>query len=135
LLPKSVISLMSGWRAKDLVERSGVCRHCLLSEAEENLSATQFQFTLELAAAAKADPYEFSLKLRTADSRDDSAFRRAKSIAALSAVAKDYGWDKQRTVFTRTLYWFRRETRRFVRQKNAPWCGKAGENSTFWYIR
>jgi len=50
-------------------------------------------FIDELAAAAKADPYEFRLKLLTAETRDDSAFRRARSIAVLKAVAKAYGWD------------------------------------------
>ena len=41
-------------------------------------------------------------------------------------------WDKQRTVLTRTLYWFQHEPAWFVRKKNAPWFGKAGENSTIW---
>jgi DNA modification methylase len=41
-------------------------------------------------------------------------------------------WDKQRTVLTRTLYWFAHEPCWFVRKKNAPWYGKAGENSTIW---
>jgi DNA modification methylase len=41
-------------------------------------------------------------------------------------------WDKQRTVLTRTLYWFQHEPCWFVRMKNAPWYGKAGENSTIW---
>ena len=41
-------------------------------------------------------------------------------------------WDKQRTVLTRTLYWFQHEPCWFVRMKNAPWYGKAGENSTVW---
>src|ERR1700691_2637642 len=50
-------------------------------------------FIDELAAAAKADPYEFRLKLLTADTKDDSAFRRARSIACLKAAAKAYGWD------------------------------------------
>jgi DNA modification methylase len=41
-------------------------------------------------------------------------------------------WDKGRTVLTRTLYWFQHEPCWFVRRKNAPWFGKAGENSTIW---
>ena len=32
----------------------------------------------------------------------------------------------------RTLYWFQHEPCWFVRKKNAPWYGKAGENSTIW---
>ena len=41
-------------------------------------------------------------------------------------------WDKGRTVLTRTLYWFQHEPCWFVRKKNSPWYGKAGENSTIW---
>ena len=41
-------------------------------------------------------------------------------------------WNKGRTVLTRTLYWFAHEPCWFVRKKNAPWYGKAGENSTIW---
>jgi DNA modification methylase len=41
-------------------------------------------------------------------------------------------WDKGRTVMTRTHYWFQHEPCWYVRKKNAPWYGKAGENSTIW---
>jgi hypothetical protein len=41
-------------------------------------------------------------------------------------------WDKGRTVLTRTLYWFQHEPCWFVRKKNAPWFGRAGDNSTIW---
>jgi CO/xanthine dehydrogenase Mo-binding subunit len=50
-------------------------------------------FIDELAAAAKADPYEFRMKLLTADTKDDAAFRRARSIAVMKAAAQAYGWD------------------------------------------
>lgn len=42
-------------------------------------------------------------------------------------------WDKGRAVLTRTPYWFAHEPAWFVRKKNAPWFGKAGENSTIWH--
>jgi CO/xanthine dehydrogenase Mo-binding subunit len=48
-------------------------------------------FLDELAAAAKADPVEFRLKLLTAE-RDDAAFKRARSIAVIKAAAEAYGW-------------------------------------------
>jgi DNA modification methylase len=38
-----------------------------------------------------------------------------------------------RTVLTRTHYWFQHEPCWYVRKKNAPWFGKAGENSTIWH--
>jgi DNA modification methylase len=41
-------------------------------------------------------------------------------------------WNKGRTVLTRTPYWYGHEPCWFVRKKNAPWYGKAGENSTVW---
>jgi DNA modification methylase len=41
-------------------------------------------------------------------------------------------WNKGRTVLTRTHYWYQHEPCWYVRKKNAPWLGKAGENSTIW---
>lgn len=41
-------------------------------------------------------------------------------------------WNKGRPVLTRTPYWFAHEPCWFVRKKNAPWYGKAGDNSTVW---
>jgi DNA modification methylase len=41
-------------------------------------------------------------------------------------------WDKGRAVLTRTHYWFQHEPCWYVRKKNAPWYGKAGENRTIW---
>ena len=41
-------------------------------------------------------------------------------------------WNKGRTVLTRTHYWFQHEPCWYVRKKNAPWFGKAGDNSTVW---
>jgi len=52
-------------------------------------------FIDELAAAAKADPFEFRMKLLTASTDDDRTFRRARSIACLKAVAETYGWDRR----------------------------------------
>jgi DNA modification methylase len=41
-------------------------------------------------------------------------------------------WNKGRTVLTRTHYWYQHEPCWYVRKKNAPWYGKAGDNSTVW---
>lgn len=43
-------------------------------------------------------------------------------------------WNKQRTVLTRTHYWYQHEPCWYVRKKNAPWYGKPGENSTVWDV-
>jgi nicotinate dehydrogenase subunit B len=50
-------------------------------------------FIDELAAAAKADPVAFRLKLLSASTSDDSGFKRARSIACLEAAAKAFGWE------------------------------------------
>jgi CO/xanthine dehydrogenase Mo-binding subunit len=50
-------------------------------------------FIDELAAAAKADPLEFRMKMLQAATSDDNGFKRARSIAALKAAAEAYGWD------------------------------------------
>jgi nicotinate dehydrogenase subunit B len=50
-------------------------------------------FIDEMAAAAKADPIEFRMRLLTAATTDDSGFKRARSIAVVKAVAEAYGWD------------------------------------------
>jgi nicotinate dehydrogenase subunit B len=52
-------------------------------------------FIDELAAAAKADPYEFRMKLLTGTTDDDRGFHRARSIAVLKAAADAYGWDRR----------------------------------------
>jgi nicotinate dehydrogenase subunit B len=50
-------------------------------------------FIDELAAAAKADPVEFRLRLLTASTAEDNGFKRARSIAVVKAAAEAYGWD------------------------------------------
>ena len=51
-------------------------------------------FIDELAAAAGADPVEFRLNM-LADSPEDDAFRRARSIAVIRAATKAYGWSSR----------------------------------------
>jgi CO/xanthine dehydrogenase Mo-binding subunit len=50
-------------------------------------------FIDEVAAAAKADPAAFRMKLLTASTADDSGFKRARSIAVIKAAVDAYGWD------------------------------------------
>jgi nicotinate dehydrogenase subunit B len=50
-------------------------------------------FIDELAAAAKADPIEFRLRLLEGSKQDDGGFKRARSIACIKAAAEKFGWD------------------------------------------
>lgn len=59
-------------------------------------------FIDELAAAAKADPMSFRLRLLEAGTTDDSAFRRVRSIAVLKAAAEAYGWEPRPAAGPRT---------------------------------
>jgi CO/xanthine dehydrogenase Mo-binding subunit len=52
-------------------------------------------FIDELAAAAKADPVEFRLRLLTASTEDDAGFKRARSIAVIKAAAEAFGWERR----------------------------------------
>jgi nicotinate dehydrogenase subunit B len=52
-------------------------------------------FIDELAAAAKADPVAFRLKMLQARTDDDSGFKRARSIACIKAAAETFGWDSR----------------------------------------
>lgn len=49
-------------------------------------------FIDELSVAARADPMQFRLDM-LAQSKEDSVFRRARSIAVVQAAARAYGWN------------------------------------------
>ena len=49
-------------------------------------------FIDELAAAANADPVQFRLDMLER-AKEDDVFRKARSLAAVRAAAKSYGWD------------------------------------------
>ena len=50
-------------------------------------------FIDELAAAVKADPVEFRMRLLTGSATDDDEFKRARSIACVKAAIEAFGWD------------------------------------------
>src|SRR5438270_805530 len=50
-------------------------------------------FIDEAAAAAKSDALDFRIQLLKAGTTDDGGFRRARSLAVLTAAADAFGWD------------------------------------------
>ena len=58
-------------------------------------------FIDELAAAAKADPVQFRLDMLE-QAKEDGVFRKARSLAAVRAAAKAYGWDARPSPKPRT---------------------------------
>jgi len=52
-------------------------------------------FIDEMAAAAKADPVAFRLRMLAAETTDDRGFKRARSIATVKAAAELFGWDER----------------------------------------
>jgi len=52
-------------------------------------------FIDEMAAAAKADPLDFRMRLLIGSTTDDSGFKRARSIAVVKAAAEAFGWDRR----------------------------------------
>src|SRR5262249_52288259 len=52
-------------------------------------------FIDEMAAVSKADPVQCRLRLLPAGTREDSGFKRARSIAVVKAAAEAYGWESR----------------------------------------
>jgi hypothetical protein len=54
------------------------------------------------------------------------------AVDRMCSSIHEFGFNKGRTVLTRTHYWYQHEPCWYLRKKNAPWFGKAGENSAIW---
>jgi DNA modification methylase len=87
------------------------------------------------ARADWSEAFELAPSLRIAYVWHASVFTREVLNALLRIGFLDPQqiiWNKGRTVLTRTHYWYQHEPCWYVRNENAPWFGKAGENSTIW---
>jgi DNA modification methylase len=130
--PPYGIELDSEWR-----DRAGL-NGCGPAEASYMKHRTQGHTETTISGDTRADwseAFELVPSLQAAYVWHASVFAR-QVLDGLERIGFLYPqqiiWDKGRTVLTRTHYWYQHEPCAYVRKKNAPWYGKAGENSTIW---
>lgn len=131
--PPYGISLDSEWR-----DRAGLNGHGA-AEPSYMKKRTKGHTQTSISSDTRADwseAFELVPSLEVAYVWHASVFTR-EVLDGLTRIGFLYPqqiiWDKGRTVLTRTHYWYRHEPCWYVRKKNAPWFGKAGENATIWY--
>jgi DNA modification methylase len=130
--PPYGIELDSEWR-----DRAGL-NGCGPAEASYMKSRTEGHTETTISGDTRADwseAFELVPSLQIAYVWRASTFTR-EVLNGLLRIGFLYPqqiiWNKGRTVLTRTHYWYQHEPCWYVRRKNAPWFGKAGENSTVW---
>jgi DNA modification methylase len=130
--PPYGIELDSEWR-----DRAGL-NSCGPAEASYMKHRTEGHTETTISGDTRADwsaAFELVPSLQVAYVWHASVFT-SEVLAGLLRIGFLYPqqiiWDKGRTVLTRTHYWYQHEPCAYVRKKNAPWYGKAGENSTIW---
>jgi DNA modification methylase len=130
--PPYGISLDSEWR-----DRAGL-NGCGPAEASYMKHRTEGHTETTISGDTRADwseAFELVPSLQIAYVWHASIFTR-EVLNGLERIGLLYPqqiiWNKGRTVLTRTHYWYQHEPCWYVRKKNAPWFGKAGENATIW---
>ena len=130
--PPYGIELDSEWR-----DRAGL-NGCGLAEASYMKQRTTGHTETTISGDTRADwseAFELVPSLQIAYVWHASVFTR-EVLSGLLRIGFLYPqqiiWNKGRTVFIRTHYWYQHEPCWYVRKVNAPWFGKAGENSTVW---
>jgi DNA modification methylase len=130
--PPYGISLDSEWR-----DRAGL-NGCGPAEASYMKHRTAGHTNTSISSDTRADwseAFELVPSLQIAYVWHASVFTR-EVLNGLLRIGFLYPqqiiWNKGRTVLTRTHYWYQHEPCWYVRKKNAPWFGKAGDNSTVW---
>jgi len=130
--PPYGISLDSEWR-----DRAGL-NGCGPAEASYMKHRTAGHTNTSISSDTRADwseAFELMTSLQIAYVWHASVFTR-EVLNGLLRIGFLYPqqiiWNKGRTVLTRTHYWYQHEPCWYVRKKNAPWFGKAGDNSTVW---
>lgn len=130
--PPYGIELDSEWR-----DRAGL-NGCGPAEASYMKCRTEGHTQTTVSGDTRADwseAFELVPSLQVAYVWHASAFAR-EVLTGLERIGFLYPqqiiWNKGRAVLTRTHYWYQHEPCIYMRKKNAPWYGKAGENSTVW---
>lgn len=130
--PPYGISLDSEWR-----DRAGL-NGCGPAEASYMKKRTSGHTETKISGDTRADwseAFELVPSLQVAYVWHASKFTR-EVLDGLLRIGflhhQQIIWNKGRTVLTRTHHWFQHEPAWYVRKKNAPWYGKAGENFTVW---
>jgi DNA modification methylase len=130
--PPYGIQLDSEWR-----DRAGL-NGCGPAEASYMKHRTEGHTTTSISCDTRADwsaAFELVESLQVAYVWHASIFTR-EVLDGLLRIGFLYPqqiiWNKGRAVLTRTHYWYQHEPCWYVRKKNAPWYGKAGENVTIW---
>jgi DNA modification methylase len=130
--PPYGIQLDSEWR-----DRAGL-NGCAPAEASYMKHRTEGHSETKISGDTRADwsdAFELVPSLQIAYVWHGSVFTREVLNGLLRIdflYPQQIIWNKGRTVLTRTHYWYQHEPCWYVRKKNAPWFGKAGENSTIW---
>ena len=130
--PPYGIQLDSEWR-----DRAGL-NGCGTAEASYMKRRTEGHTETTISGDTRADwseAFELAPSLQIAYVWHASTFTR-EVLNGLLRIGFLYPqqiiWNKGRAVLTRTHYWYQHEPCWYVRKKNAPWFGKAGDNSTIW---
>jgi DNA modification methylase len=130
--PPYGIELDSEWR-----DRAGL-NGCGAAEASYVKTRTEGHHNTTISSDTRADwseAFELVPSIQVAYVWHASVFTR-EVLNGLERIGFLYPqqivWNKGRTVLTRTHYWYQHEPCWYVRKKNAPWYGKAGENATIW---
>ena len=130
--PPYGVELDSEWR-----DRAGL-NGCGRAQASYLRHRTEGHTNTSISADTRADwseAFELVPSLQVAYVWHASVFTR-EVLDGLLRIGFLYPqqiiWNKGRPVLTRTHYWYQHEPCWYVRKKNAPWFGKAGENSTVW---
>jgi DNA modification methylase len=130
--PPYGISLDSEWRDRAGINKHGPAQPSYMKRRMEGHTRT----TISGDTIADWSPaFELVPSLQVVYVWHASVYARevADGVLRLGFVyPQQIIWNKGHAALTRTHYWYAHEPCIYARRPNAPWFGKAGENSTIW---